>query len=292
MKISVITITHNRAHLIAETISSVLAQSHADWEHIIIDDGSTDETENVIRSFNDERIRYYKYPKSATRSYLRNEAIRKADGALISILDSDDIWDKDKLAAMVGIFNENPDVDFVFHDLAQIRNGQLTDDVFFDYPPGILKTALAELLQHKLLPFPVFTIRKNALEKIGLLDETMIDGQQDLYLRAASQLVIYYYDKKLTVMKKHGQNISSVTDMTQYDDYLKAVKKLQVSGALSRKDGHVQMSKIYHKMGYIYRSRKDYGLAKTNYRSSFSADLLNIHGIKSAIMYLKTTLTR
>jgi len=86
---SIIIPTYNRAHLIPKTIESVIAQSYSNWELIIVDDGSEDNTSEVIASFADKRIRYY-YKKNEERSIARNFGIDKAKGEFINFLDDDD----------------------------------------------------------------------------------------------------------------------------------------------------------------------------------------------------------
>lgn len=235
MKVSIITITFNRAHLIGETIQSVLNQTYKDFEYIIIDDGSTDDTETVVKGFNDDRIRYYKYEKSGWRSYLRNEGFRKATGELISVLDSDDIWTTDKLETVTSIFNENPEINFVIHNLSVINEKRVIGSPFSNYPKSFKGTILNDLLDNKILPYPIFTIKQKTFAEIGFLDESLIDGQHDLYLRIASKQEVYYCSKELTLMKKHGQNISSKKDVTHYKDYLSTLEKLKNENSIEPK---------------------------------------------------------
>ena len=90
--ISIITPTYNRADLISETIRSVLAQSYSDFEWIIVDDGSEDETEIIVKGFNDLRIKYFILPHSARLPFIRNYGVKKAKGDYIALMDSDDLW--------------------------------------------------------------------------------------------------------------------------------------------------------------------------------------------------------
>lgn len=287
MKFSIVTITYNRAHLIGETIQSVLNQTYANFEHIIIDDGSTDDTEKVINSFNDDRIKYYKYEKNGRRSFLRNEGIRKSTGDLISILDSDDIWTNNKLETVNSIFKKNPEVNFVIHDIAFIPDNVIMEEVFSDYKFDFYKNIFPDILANKILPFPTFTIKKEALNKIGILDENMIDGQHDLYVRVASKFKIYYCAEKLTLMKKHGQNISKNTNMTHYEDHIKTIDKLRNEEIISSKKQLILKSKVYTKIAYIYQKQKQYDKAQENYLKSFQTKFFSYHGLKSFVIYLK-----
>lgn len=289
MKTSIITITHNRAHLLDETIQSVLNQTFEDFELLVIDDGSDDNTKTVIADFKDSRIQYFKYQKSGKRSFLRNEGFRKATGDLIAVLDSDDLWAKDKLQKITTVFESEPNADFVFHNVSFIGDTSFTGS-YYRFKNGFVNI-LDLLFSNVVLPFPIFTIRKTALSKIGFLDENMIDGQHDLYLRAAANLTVYYLDENLVEMRKHDQNISAKTDMRHYTDYLKAIEKLQDYGSISVRKSHVLKSRICNKMGYLYKQDQNFVLAKRHYRQSFIMHFANFNALKSMINYLKLNLT-
>ncbi|MGX7667211.1 glycosyltransferase family 2 protein [Flavobacterium pedocola] len=291
MKFSIVTITHNRAHLIGKTIQSVLNQSHAEYEHLIIDDGSTDTTEEVIKSFNDPRIKYFPYPKIEKRSYLRNEGLRKATGDVCCILDSDDLWTSDKLETINTIFEQHPEVSFVIHNIEFHPSDAVTEKIFPKFQSDFKGFVLNDVLNDIILPFPTFSIRKEALDKIGLLDEKLLDGQHDLYLRAAAELQFYYSCRKLTVMVKHPGNISAKTNLTHYEDYFKSLEKLEKEQHISRKTHKVLKGKTYAKIAYIYHKQKNFSLAKENYRNSYRSYLWNYHGLKSLLLFLKLKLS-
>ena len=122
-RLSINTITHNRAHLIKEAIDSVISQSFSDWEYIIIDDNSIDNTEDVIKSYNDKRIVYEKVKKQDSISAARNLCLKKSKGKYIAILDSDDIWcDKNKLKEQVDFLDNNINYVVVGTDAIIINN--------------------------------------------------------------------------------------------------------------------------------------------------------------------------
>lgn len=95
--VSVIIPTYNRAHLLGRAIQSVLAQTYEDFEIIVVDDASTDVTEQVVKSFADDRINYIRHQKNKGGSSARNTGIKAAKGEFIAFLDSDDEWVPKKL---------------------------------------------------------------------------------------------------------------------------------------------------------------------------------------------------
>lgn len=105
--VSIIMPSWNTGRFIAESIQSVLNQTYAKWELIIVDDCSTDNTEEVVISFNDERIKYFRNEKNSGAALTRNRALRKAQGEWIAFLDSDDLWTPDKLEKQIAFMKKN-----------------------------------------------------------------------------------------------------------------------------------------------------------------------------------------
>ena len=231
MKFSIITITHNRAHLIGETIESVINQTYQNFEHIIIDDGSTDNTEEVIKSFKDDRLKYYKYAKHPKRSFLRNEGVRKSKGDIICILDSDDNWKKNKLTILFEIFKNNTKVILVIHN-AMKSNGEL----IYNFKKEFFRNILKDILKNNILPYPFYSFRKSILNKIELYDEDMEDGQHDFFLRFASKYPIFYIPIVLSYKKLHSKNISKNPRVSAFVNFNLTLQKLFEQNKITHKD--------------------------------------------------------
>jgi glycosyltransferase involved in cell wall biosynthesis len=102
-------LTYNRAEYLREAIASVVAQTHTNWELIIIDDGSTDDTAAVVKSFGESRIRYIQHQENAGLFARRAESLRYVKGEYIAVLDSDDYWcGPNKLKEQVALLDEQP----------------------------------------------------------------------------------------------------------------------------------------------------------------------------------------
>ena len=111
-KVSVVIITYNRARFLPEAIESVIAQSFTDWELIVVDDASTDNTKGVVEKYSsvDSRIKYYRNPENLNISKSRNRGIELSKGKYIAVLDSDDIWcDIEKLKLQYSFLESNLD---------------------------------------------------------------------------------------------------------------------------------------------------------------------------------------
>lgn len=103
--------TYNRSKLVTETIESIQKQTYPHWELIIIDDGSDDNTAEVIKAINDQRVHYYQQPHYGMER-ARDSGLSKAKGELIGFMDSDDLWAATKLEKQLKVFHEFPDIAF------------------------------------------------------------------------------------------------------------------------------------------------------------------------------------
>lgn len=195
--VSVIIPTFNRAHRLAETIQSVLIQS--DFELIVVDDGSTDDTKKVLQSFSD--IQVIRLQENHGVSYARNRGIEEARGSLICFLDSDDLWEEGKLEAQVKWMQEHPTCQAVYTDEKWIRNGVRVNPMnkHQKYSGDIFRQCLPLCI---VSPSSVM-LRKSLLDEVGLFDESMpVCEDYDLWLRIAIRYPFKFLNEKLIV--KYG----------------------------------------------------------------------------------------
>ncbi|MDN6730692.1 MAG: glycosyltransferase family 2 protein [Atopostipes suicloacalis] len=141
--ISIIMPTYNAVKYISETIESILDQTYENWELIIVDDCSVDETISVIGSYTDDRIRLVKLSENKGAAIARNTALQKVSGKYIAFLDSDDLWHKDKLNKQLKFMQKNNYL-FTSTDYAEINeSGEETGKVIKSHPKldynGVLK---------------------------------------------------------------------------------------------------------------------------------------------------------
>ena len=111
-QVSIIMPTYNRAAFIAETVDSIRNQTFTNWELLIMDDGSDDNTEEIVKQIKDERIQFYKAGRTGAVSRIKNIAIEKARGELIAFIDSDDLWALTKLEKQIAALEQYPGAGF------------------------------------------------------------------------------------------------------------------------------------------------------------------------------------
>lgn len=261
MKFSIITITYNRAHIIADTIDSVLKQSYQNFELLIIDDASTDHTENVIDTYVNlfpSKIKYIRSEKIGKPSALRNIGLKHATGDYISVLDSDDLWLENKLEEMYKIFKTNDDVHFILHNLRRFYDINNLHDPFYNFKTSFFKNILKELLLSEILAFPVYTMKRCLVDHIGLFDEDIEEGQHDYFLRVAAKYKIFYLNKTLTLMRRHEQNYSKNFDVIHCLDALKTFDKLYNNKLINETLYTMSKSKMDYTIAKFHFVKKHY----------------------------------
>lgn len=136
--VSVIMPSWNTGKFIEESINSVLNQTYKNWELIIVDDCSTDDTDEVVGKFQDKRIKYIKNEHNMGAALTRNRAIREADGEWIAFLDSDDLWAPEKLEKQLDFMKKNGYV-FSYHDYVKIDEDSEPLNIYVTGPDVVTK---------------------------------------------------------------------------------------------------------------------------------------------------------
>jgi hypothetical protein len=180
--VSVIIPAYNQSHYLAEAIQSVLGQTYPDFEIIVVDDGSTDDTPAVAKRFNDPRVRYI-YQENRGLSGARNTGIRNSVGEYLTYLDSDDLFSEEKLALLVEELEKNQSIGFVAGQAIPIdENGRRVGKIFNSPPPEDIHLLLIRN------PFHVGSVmlRRSWQEKAGEFDEKLRSYEDwDMWLRLA-----------------------------------------------------------------------------------------------------------
>jgi glycosyltransferase involved in cell wall biosynthesis len=184
--VSVITPAWNAAAYVRETIASVRAQTVADWEWLIVDDGSSDATVAIIQAeaATDPRIRLLQQPNTGP-SAARNRGMREARGSYFAFLDSDDVWQPGFLEAQLRVFREHPDTHLVTATAIN-RGGPFDGQPTRPAAHGTPVLSLEELILDETSAFIMTVFRREVFDAIGGFDESQWTSEDyDFWLRAA-----------------------------------------------------------------------------------------------------------
>lgn len=202
--VSIITPSYNTAKYIEETINSVLQQTYTNWELIIVDDCSTDNTDEVVSKYlTDERISYMKNDKNSGAAISRNRALREAKGKWIAFLDSDDLWEFDKLQKQISFMNNNG-YHFSYTNYIEIDESSNPNGKSVRGPKRITKHGMYNYCWMGCL-----TVMYDA-EKLGLIQIEDIKKNNDyaMWLKACKKADCYLLDETLAKYRRRSGSIS------------------------------------------------------------------------------------
>ncbi len=211
--VSVIMPSYNTAKYISDSINSVLYQTYKNWELIIVDDCSTDNTDEAVKPFlSDNRIMYLKNEKNSGAAVSRNYALREAKGKWIAFLDSDDLWEKDKLEKQISFMEKNG-YKFSYTDYIEIDENSEPLGVTVTGPKVISKTKMFDYCWLGCL-----TVMYDA-EAVGLIQIEDIKKNNDyaMWLKVCKNADCFLLDEKLASYRKRKGSISN-------HGYLKLIK--------------------------------------------------------------------
>lgn len=199
--ISIVVVTYNRARFLKDALDSILRQTFKDYEIILVDDGSTDNTKEIVTQY--EGIHYI-YQEHAGISKARNTAVKAAKGKWIATLDSDDLWIEDKLQKQVDYLQTHPDCRILYTAFKNFTN--IPNDELNKRQKELLSTTVNWYLATALIDARLF-------DEIGMFDEAMEWGEDvDWIFRLMFFKVDtrHFIDEVLYLRRVHSSNISSV----------------------------------------------------------------------------------
>ena len=210
--VSIVMPSFNMASYIAESIRSVLNQTYTNWELIIVDDCSTDNTAEIVSSFNDSRIRYFKNEKNSGAAISRNLAFREARGEYVAFLDSDDLWREDKLEKQIH-FMESNNYSFTYTNYERIDDNGNRIGVFCTGPKIVTKTKMYRYCYLGCLT--VMYKRKDFLDL--QISDIKKNNDYAIWLRICKTFDCYLLEENLGYYRVRKKSIS-------HDKLLKKIK--------------------------------------------------------------------
>lgn len=239
--ISIILPTYNRAELLPRAINSVISQTFVEWELIIWDDGSTDDTAALVKTYNDNRIRYF-FDENHGAAYARNRAIEQAHSILLAFLDSDDEWLPDKLTVQLIVLQNRPDVEVLFSDFHNINQATgIKEHTFDKYRPimrhmevshsenglHIIRKGLPECLAAgNIIATDTVIMRREVFERVGPFCEELRNSEDyELWWRMSLEGIRFAYVESVLLNRYKPLESLSGQSCLMYINHLKALEK-------------------------------------------------------------------
>jgi len=255
-KISVIIPTYNRASTLPRAIDSVLAQSRAADEIIVVDDGSTDETQQII----EERYPQIKFISQNNKgvSAARNVGIKNVQGNLICLLDSDDSWQERKLEKQIQVLTENPEYLICHTNETWYRDGKILNQAKKHEKRG------GHIFQH-CLPLCAISpssvmIHKKLFDEVGLFDEDLPACEDyDMWLRICCRYSVLFIDEALT--NKYGGHDDQLSRQYWGMDRFRiiALEKIIGSKYLNEEDRQAATEMLLNKITIFLKGTEKHG---------------------------------
>jgi len=220
--VSVIIPTYNKSQYLREAIKSVLNQTYKNIEVIVVDDGSTDNTKEIVESFNDSRIIYI-FQENKGPAIARNTGIKKAQGEYIAFLDSDDLWLKEKLEKQVDFMEKNSEIGLLGTGCYEVTDkGKIIGKKIFPIKNKILQK---DLIKYNSFIQSSVMIRKEVFDKVGLYDKSFRESEDyELWLRIAGNYKVRNLAEALTIKRYYREGLSPAKDKKQLYFVLEAKK--------------------------------------------------------------------
>ncbi len=285
-KISVIIPAYNCGRYVSETVESVLAQTYQDYELIIVDDGSTDNTKDVLAKYVDaypNKVRYI-FQQNAGEGGARNRGIKESMGDYVAFLDSDDIWLPIKLEKQMALVDSLIDKDVViFGDQYHFdNNGEVLAESMFNILKPRNGLVYEHLLYENFITTQTVMVKKSLFDKVGYFKEGMkYCADFDMWLRLAKDYKFYYVADVIAGYRIHSTQVSgNIHKMREYH-------LMVVNEALSNRKFDIVLTNCilanqHFKYGYIFWDRKYYSDA----RQDFIVSLRHVFKIKTCLYIL------
>ncbi len=284
--VSVIIPTYNRAHLLPRAITSVLSQTLKDFELIIVDDGSTDNTREVVESFQkkDKRIRYIWQENSGGPAKPKNMGIKNSRGKYIGFLDDDDEWLPEKLKKQLKVFEQSKNLGivgcsafYVDSNTKKTRINKIKRREDKNYSIDFLKGTFLGSSSSIVIPMYIFN-------NIGLYDESFsVADDWDLYLRIIQKYDFESIDDPLFNYYIHGDNISGIDNAsTMAEENIKIISKNK-----EKYERNLRIkSNILSSAGFLYAMAGDKKNAKKCFLNSINCNPFNFRNYLNLAVFL------
>ena len=255
--VSIITPAYNAEKYIKETIESVLGQTYKNWELIVVNDGSTDDTEEIIRSFDDPRVVLLSQKNSGVSS-ARNLGIQSSKGEYITFLDADDVLPPESLSVRVQYLESHPDVDLVDGNIS-IKDADIKNDIgiYEPYYEGLLLPRLLAL-DSRVFFNVCYMFKKEILEGTRF-EETMTHAEDLLfYMETASRHSVRYGFVPETIYWYRRGHTSAMANLSGLEDgYLRLIQEVKKLQNISKTDFLIFKTKIAKIMFLSWLSQKE-----------------------------------
>jgi glycosyltransferase involved in cell wall biosynthesis len=281
VKASVIIPTYNRGRFVREAVDSVLNQTFNDYEIVVVDDGSVDDTKEVLASYGN-RIRYI-YQTNSGVSAARNRGILSSNGEYVAFLDDDDLWLPRKLELQIKYLDEHPEVGLLFSNTNTATTGEdlrFANKKMSQISKPHRGKVFRELFVENFIPCCSVVVRRICFDKVGLFDPSLRNAQDyDMWLRIARFFRVDYIDQPLAIYRHHVHSLSHGVEKEIESEILLRKKMISLDPSLLVQFSHQTIKEAYYRshvhLGWVQMWKGDLKKARKNYWQYIQLDPLD-----------------
>lgn len=292
-RVSINICCYNSEPFIKRTLEQVLAQTFKDFEVIVIDDGSQDKTGEVVKSFQDDRIRYY-YQDNRGLAASRNRAIALSAGEYIAFLDHDDSWMPEKIKAQVAVLENEPTIGLVYTDAVVVNSRLGLTKRYSDVVKASSGWVVGKLFMRDFVVLSTVMARKTVISRSGLFDERLKFAEDyDFLFRAGKIAMFQYIHAPLARYLIHANNYTRNKVLAHQEELIVLERLLKKDPAIIAELGarrvKSRLASVHRALGDAWLLKDEQDKAEVEYRSALSLDRPSL---KTIIAYCLARLNR
>jgi len=289
-EVSIVIPTHNHAVLIGEALESVFSQTYRDYEIIVVDDNSIDDTAGVLQPLIKKGLIRYIHQQKQGVSAARNRGILEANGRYIAFLDSDDLFEPKKLEVQVKYLQDYPEIGLVHSGFTKFDN--IGHDLGYRDVSWFSGMIYPQILLYwtTLMAIDTVIIPRKVLDDVGCFNTALTMGEDlDLYRRIARKYPFGFINKSLARVRVHAGNTSGDKLRATHGLLMYLERAFEDDPALSKRFKERALSKMFSTMAYNLLSENGseaLQAARVNARCAITNDLMNLHGYTAFVSTL------
>jgi glycosyltransferase involved in cell wall biosynthesis len=270
--VSVILPCYNGERWIKETIESVLAQTYVNFELLIIDDGSTDSSKEIIKSFETDKRLHYINQSNRGFSAAINRGIKESHGYVLGFIGQDDLWLPDKLELQIKYLQKHSEIDIVYSNYFCIdSNGEFKGEIKGGDPGcSSREDLIIHLFLENFVGFETVLIKKRCISTCGYFDERMVAfSDHDLWLRVMERFNIGYLDENLVKKRIHELQLSKTRIFFAIKDEFLIIKKATALHPFLKNAVKKKLMSLHYSLGVLFLTTGNRERAKQELLESF-----------------------
>jgi glycosyltransferase involved in cell wall biosynthesis len=294
-KISVVIAAYNNGKFLPEVLESIFNQTENDFEIIVVDDASDDNTQEVMQQYRNKAV-YVRLPENSGSAVAWNKAIELSRGEYVVLAAADDSWLPDRLELQAKVLDENPDIGLVYGRCITVdeKGNPLKEDIIHKAQPTG-KVFLELFRRDNFMPASTVMFRKTLLAKSGRLDSAFrLCQDYDFYMRLARYTETAFVDKVLVKYRKHAGSVTTGKRHNAFAFQRKAIDKIwnlcktDIESGLTEELYRKRLVKQSLKEGRYYLRRKEKSLARESLREGFKYSRFNLSLVFQYLRAMKT----